>query len=196
MSFPGISSFQTMKTLFTAFMLLLLARPTFAGDLHGTISDKTGGVLKTATVRLLDVTTGQETTATVDANGQYRFPDLRPGVYWLAVTCPGFSAASRTIVIEDAKATTTADFVLELGGLKTDVNVTAERGERDANVLPIRTDTLTKDAIDGDVAGEHGRRDDRGARRHAGRLRTVPGAAAAARARLDARARARRRRSG
>ena len=136
-----------MNILYMALVLLLLARPSFAGDLHGTISDKTGGVLKTATVRLLDVTTGQETTATVDANGQYRFPDLRPGVYWLAVTCPGFSAASRTIVIEDTTATTTADFVLELGGLKTDVNVTAERGQRDANVLPIRTDTLTKDAI-------------------------------------------------
>ena len=107
-----------MNILYMALVLLLLARPSFAGDLHGTISDKTGGVLKTATVRLLDVTTGQETTATVDANGQYRFPDLRPGVYWLAVTCPGFSDASRTIVIEDATATTTADFVLELGGLK------------------------------------------------------------------------------
>lgn len=137
-----------MKTLLIALMLLLLARPALAGDLQGKVSDKTGGVLKTATVRLLDVTTGQETTATVDANGQYRFPDLRPGVYWLAVTCAGFSAASRTIVIEDAQATTTADFVLELGGLKTDVNVTAERGQRDARSLPIRTDTLTKDAIE------------------------------------------------
>jgi len=105
---PAIFPIQTMKILYTALVLLLLARPTFAGDLQGKITDKTGGVLKTAAVKLLDLTTGQETTVTVDANGQYRFPDVRPGVYWLAVTCPGFSAASRTIVIEDAKAIRTA----------------------------------------------------------------------------------------
>ncbi|HKV99939.1 MAG TPA: TonB-dependent receptor [Vicinamibacterales bacterium] len=137
-----------MKTLFKVLVLLLLARPAVAGDLQGKISDKTGGVLKTATVQLVDVTTGMDIPVTVDANGQYRVPDLRPGVYWIAVTCAGFSAASRTIVIEDPKATTTEDFVLELGGLKTDVNVTAERGQRDAGVLPIRTDTLTKETIE------------------------------------------------
>lgn len=137
-----------MKILYATLVLLLLARPSSAGDLQGKITDKTGGVLKNAAVQVVDVTTGKETSIAVDANGQYRVTDLRPGVYWLQVTCAGFSSASRTVVIEDANATTTADFVLELGGLKTDVNVTAERGARDAQILPLRTDTLTKETIE------------------------------------------------
>ena len=137
-----------MRVLFTAVFLVLFARPGFAADLQGKVTDKTGGALTNATVRLIDITTGTETSLTVDANGRYRFADLRPGVYWLAVACTGFSDASRTIVIEEANAAATEDFVLELGSLKTDVNVTAERGQRAAHVLPIRTDTLTRETIE------------------------------------------------
>ena len=104
-----------MNILYMALVLLLLARPSFAGDLHGTISDKTGGVLKTATVRLLE----RRQRPGNERHGRTRtvstvFP-ISPGIYRLAVTCPGFSDASRTIVIEDTTATTTADFVLEIG---------------------------------------------------------------------------------
>ena len=62
--------------------------------------------------------------------------------------------------------------------------------------MPLRTDTLTADAIAAMLRrSSTGDALHRGAGRHAGRLRPVPGAAAAARARLDARARARRRRA-
>src|SRR5215510_11676023 len=98
-----------MRRLWQALLLLLaIASPAFAGDLTGRIADKSGGALAGATVKLLNVATGEEQTATADAAGRFKFPQLKIGVYRLAAIAQGFAEASRTVIVEDESKALTA----------------------------------------------------------------------------------------
>lgn len=120
--------------------------PSFAGDVQGKVTDRSGGVLSGAVVRLLNVASGEERSAVADANGRYQFAALPPGTYRLAAAFRGFSESSRTIVVLDASAVS-ADFVLELGTLKMDDVTVAARGTRDTQTIPLRADALSADML-------------------------------------------------
>jgi outer membrane receptor protein involved in Fe transport len=145
-----VSSLLTLLFLTLTLTLTLtglVASPAFAGDIAGRVSDRTGAVLPGASVRLLTVSSGIEQFTVTDAAGAYRFTGLGPGVYRVAAGLPGFSDASRTVVMHDGNLTLTADFSLELGTIRAEVTVSAARGERDTRVVPLRVDTLDGDAI-------------------------------------------------
>jgi outer membrane receptor protein involved in Fe transport len=126
------------------FVILLVATPAFAAEITGTITDRTGGALPGATVHLLNIATDQQTSIVSDQQGRFRFPALRVGIYRVTVSLIGFSDASRTVVIEDDTAAPAADFELDLGSLRTEVTVSAARGERAAETLPLRTDAISR----------------------------------------------------
>ena len=126
-------------------LVTALAAPALAGELRGKISDKTGGVLPGAAVHLLNLATGDASTTTADATGSYRFPDLHPGLYRVVAARQGFSEASRTIVVADVDQT--VDFILEIGALRTETTALAARGVRDMQVVPLRADSFTADAL-------------------------------------------------
>ena len=129
-------------------LMLTLGSSAAANELQGQIKDAVGGVLPGSTVRLINVASGQERTATADANGRYRFDGVTPGTYRIAVAHPGFSESTRTLIVTEAPAAITADFVLQVGSLSFPVDVTAMRGARDAEVIPLRTDSITRDLIE------------------------------------------------
>ncbi|HUF48785.1 MAG TPA: TonB-dependent receptor [Vicinamibacterales bacterium] len=129
--------------------LLVLCVPAWAlaGDLAGRVTDRSGGVLPGAVIRLLNIATLGEARAVADAEGRYRFPDLAPGAYVLSVGATGFSDASRSIVIDEGPAALVVDFTLDLGVLRSEVTVTAARGARDATMVPLRVDTITAETL-------------------------------------------------
>lgn len=133
--------------LITALFALGLAAPALAADVQGSITDRSGGVLPGVVVRLLNVATGQQVSTTVDATGHFRFSNLKVGSYRIATSQIGFSDASRTVIVTDESQSLTVDFELELGSVKAEVTVSAARGERDADVVPLRTDTIGADAV-------------------------------------------------
>src|SRR4030095_5783321 len=105
-----------MKSFWVAVVLLLaLGSPAAANELQGQIKDRVGGVLPGATVHLINIASGEQRTVTADANGRYRFDAVTPGTYRIAVTHPGFSESTRTLVLTDAQPAVTSDFVLDLG---------------------------------------------------------------------------------
>jgi len=126
---------------------LALAVPAWAAGLEGRVLDRTGGVLPGATVRLIDTATGSDVTTTADATGAYRFEDLEAGVYRLAAVLHGFQESSRTVVLQHGATPVVVDFVLELGTFQTDVTVSAARGVRDTQVVPLRVDTISEDTL-------------------------------------------------
>ena len=136
-----------MRILSALLLALLLAVPALAGDLDGRVADRSGGVLAGATVRLLNVASGEQTEVSSDTSGHYRFPALKIGIYRVVAGFVGFSESSKTIVVERDDQKTTLDFDLELGSLKAEVTVSADRGPRDAAVVPLRVDTMTADLI-------------------------------------------------
>src|SRR5260221_14610666 len=79
--------------------VLLLPRLTFAqvtGGIAGTVKDTTGAVLPGATVEVASPTLIEKVrTTTSDAQGQYKFIDLRPGVYAVTFALTGFNSYKR-----------------------------------------------------------------------------------------------------
>jgi protocatechuate 3,4-dioxygenase beta subunit len=76
-----------------ALLFLFSITATFAqtsnGTITGTITDKTGGAIKDATVTVISVDRGTESqTAKTDSAGTYRVDSLLPGKYRVSMTCP------------------------------------------------------------------------------------------------------------
>src|SRR6185503_6291769 len=62
----------------------------------GVVKDATGAVLPGVTVEAASpALIEQMRTATTDSNGAYKIENLRPGVYTLTFTLPGFSSVKR-----------------------------------------------------------------------------------------------------
>ncbi len=166
--------------------LLAAARRRRAGDIVGTAADATGAVLPAAQVTLRNLATGEEQFAQADLEGRFRFAGIRVGSYLVTVESAGFSRDSRTVTVADAGAPVEVTFALVPGRVEMGVTVTATRSERDAAAVPLRTDTIGRDALVAEVAALGRRRARPGAGRDAGRQRPDAGAPAAARPRFDA----------
>jgi hemoglobin/transferrin/lactoferrin receptor protein len=143
---PGLFRFVFIPALFLTPMCV--AADAAASELHGQVADSSGGILPGATVEVTNVASSEHTTVTTDATGHYTVTGLKLGIYRIVAAFSGFSEASRTLVVVSDTQSTTIDFVLDLGSLKSEVTVSAERGERDVSVVPLRTDTVTSRAIE------------------------------------------------
>src|SRR5258708_6935210 len=77
--------------------LILIPRLVFAqAAITGTVKDPSGPLLPGVTVEAAsDVLIEKVRSASTDASGQYRFVDLRPGVYTLTFSLTGFNAFRR-----------------------------------------------------------------------------------------------------
>jgi hypothetical protein len=94
------------------------------GDMRGTVTDATGGVVPGATVTITSVNTGDTRRVVSDAKGDFVFPLLGPGQYRVAVTAGTFKSYSREVTVRTLETTNVA-VKLELGDLKEAVDVTA-----------------------------------------------------------------------
>jgi len=120
------------SSFFIALSLLLwlfetsFAQATASATLEGTVTDKTQGVIKGATVTINSKATGVTRTVTTNDEGVYRFELLSAGKYDLRVTSTGFAGA----VTEDVELlvgrTTTLDYTLNPGATTETVIVTGE----------------------------------------------------------------------
>src|SRR5262245_9853156 len=79
---------------------LLLPAVAFAqAALSGVVKDSSGGVLPGVSVEASSPVLIEKTrSATTDATGQYRIPDLAPGNYKVTFTLSGFATVSRADV--------------------------------------------------------------------------------------------------
>jgi hypothetical protein len=107
---------------FLALLLLLVCLPLAAAaqtstttTVSGTVTDIQGAAITGAVVKLTDVATNTERTATTDAEGRYVFNAVLPALYQLTVTAQGF----KTKVVSDVKTEVTKVLT---------VNVTLEVG--------------------------------------------------------------------
>src|ERR1700723_3562817 len=112
---------------------LLLASPIAhaqgvgaSGSLSGTVSDPTGAVIPKGTVTAEDAARGIRISATVDANGQYRFTNLSPGTYDLTAQIPGFQSLVQKGVVITVGQVANLDFHLQVATTSDLVTVTAE----------------------------------------------------------------------
>lgn len=128
--------------------VVLTASTIDAATVSGLVADVSGGVLSGARVVVRGVATGEEFSAQTDAEGRFAVAIPSPGVYLAVVTRSGFSEAARTVVIGGSQDVIDLTIQLELGVVTAEVTVTAARAPRESRQIPLRVETITRDAIE------------------------------------------------
>src|SRR3954468_10426312 len=84
------------QLLLTSVLLMLPVMAHAQSAFSGLVKDTTGAVLPGVTVEAASpVLIEKIRTATTDAQGRYTISDLRPGVYSVTFSLPGFSTLKR-----------------------------------------------------------------------------------------------------
>src|SRR5690242_18012963 len=89
------------------------------GSITGVVRDASGGVLPGVTVEIASPALTEKTREVVtDGSGQYRFVDLRPGMYTVTATLPGFSTVKREGVEITGAFVASVNLELRVGALE------------------------------------------------------------------------------
>jgi len=110
---------------------MLLALPASAraqsSGIAGLVRDSSGAVLPGVTVEAASPALIERSrTALTDTQGRYNIVDLRPGVYTVTFTLPGFSTVKREEIQLSAQFVATVNAELRVGTLEETVTVTGE----------------------------------------------------------------------
>jgi putative oxidoreductase len=123
----SIMGVQSVARLVVISTLFLPAAAWAQSSITGTVRDSSGGVLPGVTVEasspaLID----KVRTGVTDAQGLYRIVDLRPGVYSVTFTLPGFTTYRREGLELRAEFNATVNAEMAVGALQETVTVTGE----------------------------------------------------------------------
>src|SRR5580693_5675707 len=123
------------KRFWGAIAVLWLATTVFAAaanaqdvaSMTGVVTDKSGGVVSDAHLKLMDTRTGTSYQAKSANDGSYKFPKLPPGPgYLLTVTKDGFETVTISNLYLPVATTTTQNVQLEIGSVSQTVEVKSE----------------------------------------------------------------------
>jgi protocatechuate 3,4-dioxygenase beta subunit len=124
---PGATAPSTMQVTVEKAPAAITEKTNNGGKtatLSGGVTDQTGAVLTGATVTVSNAS-GFKQTGTTNAQGVYTVSGLPPGSYDMAVTAPNFKTFSTSGIALAAGDVMPMDAMLETGGEKQEVNVTA-----------------------------------------------------------------------
>ena len=108
-------------------LLLAMANPAGAqgsGEITGTITDASGGLIPGATVGLTNTETGAVRHGVSNGAGVYSMPALPPGNYTIVVELEGFQSQTRENLVLQVQQVARADFALQPGNVTESVVVT------------------------------------------------------------------------
>src|SRR6185295_17868504 len=110
---------------------LLLSLPAAAAAqtsaIAGTVKDTSGAVLPGVTVEAASPALIEKVRSAVsDGNGQFKIEALRPGVYTVTFTLPGFSVVQRDNVQLTSDFTANINADLKVGAVEETITVSAE----------------------------------------------------------------------
>src|SRR5258707_10247634 len=103
------------------------AQTTNAASIAGAVRDTTGAVLPGVTVEAASPALIEKVRTVVsDSQGQYKIIDLRPGVYTVTFTLPGFTRVVREGIELSVNFTAAVNADLKVGGLEETVTVSGQ----------------------------------------------------------------------
>ena len=120
------------------------------GQITGTVTDASGGVLPGVTVTIRNVGTGLTRDTVTGADGLYVFPDLLAGTFDLTVTMQGFKTyEQKGIILNSTERVAMRTIALEVGGIAETISVQAESvrvqttsGERSATITAAQIEDI------------------------------------------------------
>jgi hypothetical protein len=104
---------------------MALAQTSTTGALKGAVSDPSGRVVSTATVRVTNQGTHEERTVKAGGDGAYVAPLLPPGSYQVEIEASGFARTTMSDVVITVTETTVLNVSLKVGSASTTVEVKA-----------------------------------------------------------------------
>jgi len=110
-----------------------------SGDVVGTILDKTGAAVPSATVEAVSTTTGVKYSTKSNGNGEYRFTNLPVGTYNLSASSVNFATTTLHDFKVDLNRTVTQNITLEIKGAVTSIEVSGEAPALDMTTPTIST---------------------------------------------------------
>ena len=128
--------------------LLLPAAAHAQSSFTGVVKDTSGAILPGVTVEAVSpVLIEKMRSATTDSTGGYRLTDLRPGIYTLTFTLPGFSPVKREGLELASNFTMTINGELKVGTLEETVTVAGASPVVDVQSTT-KSQVLNRDALD------------------------------------------------
>jgi len=131
--------------------LLAIGLPGLASaqsGIAGLVTDTTGGVLPGVTVEASSPALIEGTrTVVTDGQGRYSIVDLRPGVYTVVFTLPGFGVVRREGMELPASFTATVNAQLSIGALGETINVSGQSPVVDVQNTT-RAQVMSREVID------------------------------------------------
>ena len=124
------------------------AQSATTGAIAGEVRDATGGLLPGVTVEAASPALIEKTrTAITDGQGQYKIVELRPGVYTVSFTLPGFSTVRREGLELNSGFTATVTVELKPGGVQETITVTGANPVVDVQNTR-QQNVLTREVLD------------------------------------------------
>lgn len=139
-----------LRLLLSIGVLAFINSSTFAqssSQIFGKISDQTSAAVESAKVVLKSLATQTEQVVTTDSTGAFKFENLPNGLYRLTVEKSGFSSVTRSFTLISSGERIEANVELLPGSITEVVSVTAIRGEREIQDVPVRAETITGDFV-------------------------------------------------
>src|SRR5215472_6505314 len=121
--------FPISLSLFVWSCALLAQGPT--GEITGSVTDASGGLVSGATVTITNRDTGIQRGVTTNAAGIYSAPALPPGTYSVRVNLTGFKSDVRNGVELQVNQVARLDFSLQVGNVSDTVEVQASAATLD-----------------------------------------------------------------
>ncbi|MEP6787948.1 MAG: TonB-dependent receptor, partial [Acidobacteriota bacterium] len=115
-----------LATLFLLTFLTITGNAQFRAGVQGTVTDNAGGTVAGAKVTLTSKETNQSQTTQTSDEGFYRFSNLAPGQYSLAIEQTGFKKGLIADLKIEAESIKGQDIKLEAGVISETVTVQAE----------------------------------------------------------------------
>lgn len=143
---------QTVARLVVVFCVLFAPAVAFAqaetGNIAGVVRDPSGAVLPGVTVEAASPVLIEKVRAVVsDSQGLYRIVDLRPGLYTVTFTLPGFSTFKREGIELTTGFTASVNGEMQVGTLEETITVTGEASVVDVQNVTQQI-TVSRDALD------------------------------------------------
>jgi Carboxypeptidase regulatory-like domain len=123
--YPSVKSIACIFLCFLFATLVAHAQGVgSSGEISGTVSDASGGVLPKATISVVDTQTGLKRTAVTNGTGQFRVVGLSPATYDISAQMAGFATEIRRGIPVAIGQTVTSDFKMKPSQVATVVEVT------------------------------------------------------------------------
>src|SRR5207245_1240499 len=122
-----LKNFLISAAVIPAYSALLPGAASAQSSLAGIVKDASGAVLPGVTVEASSPALIEGSRSGIsDEKGQYKIVDLRPGIYTVVFTLPGFNTFKRDGIELPANFTATVNAELQVGVLEQTVTVTGD----------------------------------------------------------------------